>query len=72
MHLRSFAGDAEDLSDTPAYRAYMEDLGFLPGTTVQTDNASEFVGFSRKVRGGPTLFEESLEHYTGRLVMVTV
>jgi len=50
----------------------MADLGFLLETTVQTDNASEFIGFSRRVRGGPTLFEETVEHYTGRPVMVTV
>jgi len=38
----------------------------LSGTTVQTDNGSEFIGSSRKVRGGPTLLEQTVEHYTGR------
>ena len=39
----------------------------LSGTTVQTDNGSEFIGSTRKVRGGPTLFERTVEHYTGRM-----
>ncbi len=104
--------DAKDLSDIPAYRAYMDAVGLprtlystrdlrtgsawyayahanttwhatlfadyvlghlaacgvdLSRTTVQTDNGSEFIGSSRKVRGGPTLFEETVRHYTGRL-----
>ncbi len=104
--------DAKDLSDIPAYRAYMDGLGFprylyslrelragpawhaythanntwhatlfadyvlghlaacgvdLTGTVVQTDNGSEFIGSSRKVHGGPTLFEETVRYYTGQL-----
>lgn len=38
----------------------------LSATTVQTDNGSEFIGSVRKVRGAPTLFEQTVEHYTGQ------
>jgi transposase len=41
--------------------------GDITGTAVQTDNGSEFIGSSRKVHGGPTLFEETVRHYTGQL-----
>jgi hypothetical protein len=39
----------------------------LSETTVQVDNGTEFVGSARKVRGGPTLFEEAVRAYTGSL-----
>lgn len=38
----------------------------LSETTVQSDNGSEYIGSARKVRGEPTLFEQTVEYYTGR------
>jgi transposase len=41
----------------------------LGGTTVQTDNGSEYVGGGRKKSALPSLFESIVEHFTGREVV---
>jgi transposase len=41
----------------------------LAGTTVQTDNGTEYVGGGRKKSAQPSLFESIVEHFTGREVV---